>query len=32
MAKAAEEVGFDSVWLGDHLLYEADGGRGRCGR
>src|SRR4051794_41145983 len=22
MARAAEEVGFDSVWLGDHLLYE----------
>ena len=21
MAQAAEEVGFDSVWLGDHLLY-----------
>jgi probable F420-dependent oxidoreductase len=21
MAKAAEEVGFESVWLGDHLLY-----------
>src|SRR4051812_50037963 len=24
MARAAEESGFDSVWLGDHLLY-ADG-------
>ncbi|MDQ1401947.1 MAG: hypothetical protein QOG03_263 [Actinomycetota bacterium] len=25
MAHAAEEVGFDSVWLGDHLLYRGDG-------
>jgi alkanesulfonate monooxygenase SsuD/methylene tetrahydromethanopterin reductase-like flavin-dependent oxidoreductase (luciferase family) len=25
MARAAEEVGFDSVWVGDHLLYRADG-------
>jgi probable F420-dependent oxidoreductase len=25
MALAAEEVGFDSVWLGDHLLYQGDG-------
>jgi alkanesulfonate monooxygenase SsuD/methylene tetrahydromethanopterin reductase-like flavin-dependent oxidoreductase (luciferase family) len=25
MAQAAEEVGFDSVWLGDHLLYRGDG-------
>jgi probable F420-dependent oxidoreductase len=26
MAKAAEEVGFDTLWLGDHLLYRyADG-------
>jgi alkanesulfonate monooxygenase SsuD/methylene tetrahydromethanopterin reductase-like flavin-dependent oxidoreductase (luciferase family) len=27
MARAAEEVGFDSVWVGDHLLYrdEAEG-------
>ncbi|TFH16308.1 MAG: LLM class flavin-dependent oxidoreductase [Acidimicrobiales bacterium] len=24
MAKTAEAVGFDSVWLGDHLLYELD--------
>ena len=24
MARAAEEVGFDSVWLGDHLLYRDD--------
>ncbi len=23
MARAAEEVGFDSVWVGDHLLYRA---------
>src|SRR4051794_41959793 len=22
MAKAAEEVGFESIWLGDHLLYD----------
>ena len=22
MAKAAEEVGFESLWLGDHLLYD----------
>jgi probable F420-dependent oxidoreductase len=26
MARAAEEVGFDSVWVGDHLLYRDDGG------
>jgi len=25
MAKAAEESGFDSIWLGDHLLYRGDG-------
>ncbi len=25
MARAAEEAGFDSVWLGDHLLYRDDG-------
>jgi probable F420-dependent oxidoreductase len=25
MTRAAEEVGFDSVWLGDHLLYRDDG-------
>jgi alkanesulfonate monooxygenase SsuD/methylene tetrahydromethanopterin reductase-like flavin-dependent oxidoreductase (luciferase family) len=26
MARAAEEVGFDSIWVGDHLLYrEGDG-------
>lgn len=25
MARAAEERGFDSVWLGDHLLYRGDG-------
>jgi alkanesulfonate monooxygenase SsuD/methylene tetrahydromethanopterin reductase-like flavin-dependent oxidoreductase (luciferase family) len=23
MAKAAEEVGFESIWIGDHLLYDA---------
>ncbi len=29
MAIAAEEVGFDSVWVGDHLLYRTpDGARG----
>jgi probable F420-dependent oxidoreductase len=26
MARAAEQVGFDSIWLGDHLLYRDDGG------
>jgi alkanesulfonate monooxygenase SsuD/methylene tetrahydromethanopterin reductase-like flavin-dependent oxidoreductase (luciferase family) len=25
MARAAEEVGFDSIWIGDHLLYRGDG-------
>jgi len=25
MATAAEEAGFDSVWVGDHLLYRGDG-------
>ncbi|GBC86304.1 Pyrimidine monooxygenase RutA [bacterium HR12] len=25
MARAAEEVGFDSIWMGDHLLYRGDG-------
>lgn len=25
MARVAERVGFDSVWLGDHLLYRGDG-------
>src|SRR5215212_1603645 len=25
MARAAEEVGFDSIWLGDHLLYRDKG-------
>jgi probable F420-dependent oxidoreductase len=24
MARAAEEVGFDSIWIGDHLLYRGD--------
>ncbi|MDH3189196.1 MAG: LLM class flavin-dependent oxidoreductase [Acidimicrobiia bacterium] len=29
MALAIEEVGFDSIWVGDHLLYrDADGSRG----
>ena len=35
MARTAEEVGFDSLWLGDHLLYDLPAasprGRGRCG-
>ena len=26
MAQAAEEAGFDSLWLGDHLLYDLDVG------
>jgi probable F420-dependent oxidoreductase len=26
MARAAEQVGFDSLWLGDHLLYDLPGG------
>src|SRR5258705_3304780 len=26
MARAAEDVGFDSLWLGDHLLYGRAGG------
>jgi alkanesulfonate monooxygenase SsuD/methylene tetrahydromethanopterin reductase-like flavin-dependent oxidoreductase (luciferase family) len=25
MARAAEDVGFDSLWVGDHLLYRDDG-------
>ena len=25
MAQAAEDVGFESIWLGDHLLYRGDG-------
>jgi len=25
MARVAEEVGFDSIWLGDHLLFRGDG-------
>jgi probable F420-dependent oxidoreductase len=25
MARAAEEVGFDSLWVGDHLLFRDDG-------
>jgi probable F420-dependent oxidoreductase len=25
MARAAEEVGFDSIWMGDHYLYRGDG-------
>jgi probable F420-dependent oxidoreductase len=29
MARAAEEVGFDSIWMGDHLLYREDGRRER---
>lgn len=26
MARAAEEAGFDSIWLGDHLLYDLPAG------
>lgn len=29
MARAAEDAGFDSVWVGDHLLYDLPGGRTR---
>jgi alkanesulfonate monooxygenase SsuD/methylene tetrahydromethanopterin reductase-like flavin-dependent oxidoreductase (luciferase family) len=29
IARAAEESGFDSIWLGDHLLYRDDGGAER---
>src|SRR5438128_634639 len=25
MARAAESAGFDSIWLGDHMLYRGDG-------
>src|ERR671939_1078191 len=25
LARAAEDAGFDSIWLGDHLLYRGDG-------
>jgi hypothetical protein len=26
MARTAEAVGFDSIWLGDHLLYDLEAG------
>ena len=29
MARAAEDVGFDSIWLGDHLLYDLPDGSTR---
>lgn len=29
MARAAEESGFDSIWVGDHLLYRDDAGQDR---
>jgi alkanesulfonate monooxygenase SsuD/methylene tetrahydromethanopterin reductase-like flavin-dependent oxidoreductase (luciferase family) len=29
MARAAESAGFDSIWLGDHMLYRGDGRRER---
>ena len=31
MARAAEECGFDSVWIGDHLLYAPEDGRSERG-
>ncbi len=27
MARAAEEAGFDSIWVGDHLIYDLPNGR-----
>jgi alkanesulfonate monooxygenase SsuD/methylene tetrahydromethanopterin reductase-like flavin-dependent oxidoreductase (luciferase family) len=24
IARAAEDVGFDSIWVGDHMLYRGD--------
>jgi probable F420-dependent oxidoreductase len=30
MARAAEEVGFESLWIGDHLLYDARNKREEC--
>jgi probable F420-dependent oxidoreductase len=29
MARAVEDAGFDSIWVGDHYLYRGDGGRER---
>jgi alkanesulfonate monooxygenase SsuD/methylene tetrahydromethanopterin reductase-like flavin-dependent oxidoreductase (luciferase family) len=29
LARAAEQSGFDSIWVGDHLLYRGDGRGGR---
>ncbi len=29
MARAAEDAGFDSLWVGDHLLYDLPGGETR---
>src|SRR3954452_671174 len=29
IARTAEDVGFDSIWLGDHLLYRDSGGSAR---
>jgi probable F420-dependent oxidoreductase len=29
LAQAAEDAGFDSIWVGDHYLYRDDGGRER---
>ena len=29
VARAAENAGFDSIWLGDHLLYELPDGEVR---
>src|SRR4051794_13395752 len=30
MAQAAEEVGFESIWIGDHLLYDERNQRAEC--
>ena len=29
LARAAEEVGFDSIWVGDHLVYDLPDGSAR---
>jgi alkanesulfonate monooxygenase SsuD/methylene tetrahydromethanopterin reductase-like flavin-dependent oxidoreductase (luciferase family) len=30
LAQAAEATGYDSIWLGDHMLYRGDGGQERA--